>query len=164
MNKKVSKEVIEELQRIGAAEGLKASNVVKSARSKSSPLHAQFEWDDTKAGHEYRLQQARGLIRIAVPCINGKSDPWVHVPAMASKNNHEREGTYYPMSVVVANEDWFARAMHELVGKVRAAQSSAESLRDAATSHDDPSNERMAKIALAITALQTAGAAVSAIH
>jgi len=36
--------------------------VVDAAASLTSPLHSFFEWDDTKAGRHYRLQQARNLI------------------------------------------------------------------------------------------------------
>ena len=46
-----------------ASDGLlKPKDVVESAKSKESPLHEHFEWDDGKAGHQYRLQQARNLI------------------------------------------------------------------------------------------------------
>lgn len=37
--------------------------VVDAAKDKKSPLHSQFEWDDKKAGHQYRIEQARTLIR-----------------------------------------------------------------------------------------------------
>lgn len=43
--------------------GLTPEIVLQSAKSKASPLHALFEWDDAKAGDLYRLEQARGLIR-----------------------------------------------------------------------------------------------------
>lgn len=37
--------------------------VVKDAKNRNSPLHEHFEWDDTKAAYQYRLDQARELIR-----------------------------------------------------------------------------------------------------
>lgn len=37
--------------------------VLEDARSKKSPLHDQFEWNDGEAAHKYRLDQARTLIR-----------------------------------------------------------------------------------------------------
>lgn len=37
--------------------------VLEDARSKKSPLHDCFEWDDSEAAHRYRLEQARTLIR-----------------------------------------------------------------------------------------------------
>lgn len=42
---------------------LTAAAVVADAQSPSSPLHSFFEWDDVKAGHLYRLEQARAIIR-----------------------------------------------------------------------------------------------------
>lgn len=45
---------------------LTADSVVTEAKDKSNPLHKCFEWNNTKAGHQYRLEQARGLIRCIV--------------------------------------------------------------------------------------------------
>lgn len=42
---------------------LTAQIVVEQAIDEQSPLHPAFEWDDTKAAEEYRLEQARSLIR-----------------------------------------------------------------------------------------------------
>lgn len=37
--------------------------VLEHAKPKDSPLHAFFQWDNTKAAEQYRLVQARQLIR-----------------------------------------------------------------------------------------------------
>ena len=37
--------------------------VLESATSVTSPIHTLFEWDNEKAGHDFRLWQARKLIR-----------------------------------------------------------------------------------------------------
>ena len=37
--------------------------VVAAAENPDSPLHPRFEWDDSKAAHAFRLEQARRLIR-----------------------------------------------------------------------------------------------------
>jgi hypothetical protein len=42
---------------------LEPEGVVADARPKSSPLHVIFEWDDTAAAAQYRIVQARLLIR-----------------------------------------------------------------------------------------------------
>ena len=42
---------------------LRPQAVVDAARSKSSPLHKAFCWDDTEAAKRYRLLQAQKLIR-----------------------------------------------------------------------------------------------------
>lgn len=41
---------------------LTADAVVAFAQQEDSALHSQFEWDDTIAGHRYRIDQARNLI------------------------------------------------------------------------------------------------------
>ena len=56
--------VRDELLRIYDTRGnLTPALVVEEAAAVTSPLHGEFEWDDRKAGHEYRLRQAGGLIR-----------------------------------------------------------------------------------------------------
>lgn len=54
-----------ELEKLAAANGgnLTAEFVVQAARSKKSPLHSFFTWDDTLAAEEYRKEQARRLIQ-----------------------------------------------------------------------------------------------------
>ena len=52
-------------------EGLPASEVVASARPEQSPLHDVFEWDDATAAEEYRLEQARGLVRSVCVVVTG---------------------------------------------------------------------------------------------
>lgn len=37
--------------------------VVRAAKSKDSPLHDYFDWDDKVAGGKWRIEQARELIR-----------------------------------------------------------------------------------------------------
>lgn len=37
-------------------------NFLESARSETSEMHKLFEWDDTKAAHQYRLNQASVII------------------------------------------------------------------------------------------------------
>lgn len=53
--------------KLRAADGhLDPEAVVKDARRKRSPLHPLFEWDDSAAAHEYRIEQARAAIRAVV--------------------------------------------------------------------------------------------------
>jgi hypothetical protein len=56
-------DVIAALAALEDSEGrLMADAVVDAARDPSSALHPCFEWDDTAAAHEHRLDQARRLI------------------------------------------------------------------------------------------------------
>jgi len=60
INNKIAAEA---LTAIADAEGRLTPNaVIKAAANPRHPLHDAFEWDDTKAGHAYRIDQARALI------------------------------------------------------------------------------------------------------
>jgi hypothetical protein len=66
-----TKAIANELERIRRANGglLRPEDVVAAARPRGSLLHGQFEWDDARAADEYRLWQARQLIRVAVTVL-----------------------------------------------------------------------------------------------
>jgi hypothetical protein len=61
-------EIVDELRRLAARKGgeLRPIDVVDAARLKRSPLHDQFDWDDTEAAERWRLHQARNLLRVVV--------------------------------------------------------------------------------------------------
>lgn len=63
--------ITQELRRIAQANGgiLLPEKVVAAARPKASPLHSRFCWDDTKAAEQYRIWQARMLIRVTVNVV-----------------------------------------------------------------------------------------------
>jgi len=44
-------------------QSITAEIVVEDAKSEDTPYHDYFEWDNEKAGHQWRLVQARGLVR-----------------------------------------------------------------------------------------------------
>lgn len=170
MNAKVRnirQEVNAELARLNKErDGLRPSEVVEAAHAEDSPLHSEFEWNNKKASVEYRLIQARKLIRLAVVILDGgKEDRYVHIPATEPEAHaaESGEGVYRPISVVVQDEDWYARALGGLMVKLRAATEAAQELQEAAQqgSHEP---ERLAKIGLAISALNTASAALSTLH
>lgn len=75
-SRKIDK-IAQELRKIAQAHGglLLPKNVVESARSSSSPLHSRFEWNDSTAAEEYRLWQARHLIRVVIEQLPGVSTP-----------------------------------------------------------------------------------------
>lgn len=54
-------EALEEIRRDEGA--LPAKSIVERASDKRSPLHPLFTWDDRTAAHEFRLEQARKLVR-----------------------------------------------------------------------------------------------------
>jgi hypothetical protein len=60
----MNQKMIDRIKQLEDREGRITPDVVlKDAEKSSSPLHDYFEWNDTKAAHAYRVDQARMLIR-----------------------------------------------------------------------------------------------------
>jgi hypothetical protein len=64
------------------------NDLVADAEHDNSPLHGFFEWDQGKAAHEHRLDQARRLIRSVVAIYVTDNQPAVRMHAYT----HVREG------------------------------------------------------------------------
>ncbi len=95
----------EELARLMAANdgNLKPEAVHEAAKNRRSPLHRHFEWDDAKAADAYRVDQARGIIRLikAVEITDGGRELYAG-PAFVSIYDGRRR-TYKAIGEVVTN-------------------------------------------------------------
>jgi len=127
----------EELERIRERNGgqLQTEAVVKAAASKRSPIHGAFTWDDSKAGHMYRLWEARQFIRMVVIEAEGEQPPlpaYAHIPrgvATAEQEGEEESGSYYQSTRVLAQSpDEFDAAMRESRSRLSSAKRSLEAL------------------------------------
>lgn len=54
---------------------LRPAQVVSFARDPKTALHDRFEWDDTQAAIEFRLEQARQIIRFTVRVVGSNPEP-----------------------------------------------------------------------------------------
>lgn len=54
---------------------LRPRSVVDFARDEGTELHSKFEWDDSLAGENYRIWQARKIITAMVTIIPRKNEP-----------------------------------------------------------------------------------------
>ena len=54
---------------------LTAQNLVDVSRPEDAPLHKEFEWNDSEAARQYRLTQARGIIRHLTIVTEGSKTP-----------------------------------------------------------------------------------------
>lgn len=96
---------------------LTPEDVLADAQHDNSPLHSFFEWDDSEAARQHRLNQARGLIRAVVaiyvsddkPAIRQKA--YVHIAEPGA--NHYRESGH-AMSQKKTRELVLRRAWNEL--------------------------------------------------
>lgn len=104
-NLTVNKTVKGELELIRKRDGgmLKPERVVEYAENPDTALHSLFEWDDSTAGHRWRIQQARDIIRVIVEIIDEKVGP----SRVFVSLSHDRVGGagYRSMVDVMASDD-----------------------------------------------------------
>ncbi len=100
----------------GSKGELSPEEVVDDARSPSSPIHNEFEWNDSKAADKYRLEQARYLLRsYTVTWVEQQVE--MTTVAMVSIEE-DTEATYRSTRKVLSNkelrEKWKDQALREL--------------------------------------------------
>ena len=88
--------------------------VVEEARSEDSPLHDDFEWNDTEAARKYRIDQARKMISLVIRVADDKTPIRAYVNVERGVN----KGRYMNIEKVVEEDDlWsvvLANARREL--------------------------------------------------
>lgn len=135
-------QVKKELERIYERDGfLKPSLIVEEARAENSPLHPYFEWDDSKAGENYRRDQARKLIKeikveIAPQVMVHR---YIHVENDCCKN---KEGKYMTWEVVVNTPSYLTIARKEAADILKSAQEAVDELFVTAQKLNDESFRR----------------------
>lgn len=124
----IKKRVEQAVNEIYSESGMVTSTaLLNAARPDDSAIHDAFEWDDGKAGHEYRLMQARKWIRIVMVFRDEQpAERLVHVPTTSGG------GYYKPASIIVQDVDEYAAAMSAVKMRLAAAKESLEDLKSAA--------------------------------
>lgn len=121
---KVAYEVIEAVRTKNGGD-VTADAVVEVAKSKRNPLHPEFIWDDTEAGHQFRLTQARKMLRSFV-VVRGeiateRPQRVYEIVKVPQKEDEKptRKNTYRTVEQVMADPDTRAellgRALRELI-------------------------------------------------
>ncbi|MBE3134791.1 MAG: hypothetical protein IMZ55_15080 [Acidobacteria bacterium] len=81
---------------------LVAEEVVEFATDPKTALHDRFLWDDSIAAHQYRIWQAREIIRVAVTIVpKADQQTRAYVSLMADR---EREGGGYRTMIDVLTD------------------------------------------------------------
>jgi len=83
---------VKELQNIKNKCGeLTPEAIVQASKSRKSALHKLFEWDNEKASHQYRLQQARTIINNIEIVIVKNNKPYYVNAYEIVKSEEKRE-------------------------------------------------------------------------
>ena len=124
----MAKSVIGELLSIKSKSGdnmLRPGDVVAWAGAHpKSALYSKFEWDDTKAGHEWRLQQARQLIRLHVVAEDG-------TPKLVNlRIDRPKGGGYRSLADVMNDEDLRTAMLSDCVADLKRVQARYSHIKD----------------------------------
>jgi hypothetical protein len=92
----------DELQRLFDRDGeLSPEQVLAEAKPASSPLHGYFEWNNSAAAAQYRLSQARDLIRRCKVTVETAPETTVRVRAFVNVP----DAGYKPVEQALASAD-----------------------------------------------------------
>lgn len=82
--------------------GLTAETLLQANTAEDTPLHNEFEWNDTKAAHSYRLQQARHIINCLVVVPEHQAENTVPVRAFFTLSSSPE---YQSINAILSVED-----------------------------------------------------------
>ena len=84
---------------------LTAESVLEDGTDPDSPLHSQFEWDDQIAAFQFRLEQARAIVRRAhVTILERPARRFVFVTSTDS---------YHPIETAMSRVEWRVELLDE---------------------------------------------------
>jgi hypothetical protein len=126
-----AQDVGEHLEGLRAASGsLTAARVVKDAKARRSPLHEFFQWDNTAAANEYRLEQARHLLRSLVVVyehIPQHKEP-VRAFVTFEKSEQVDRGAYIAVCDAMSNAELRKELVEQALGEAQEWQKRYEGL------------------------------------
>lgn len=105
----------QELERLRKAHGgiLKPEEVVEAAKPRTSPLHRCFTWDDDAAAHQWRLEQARRLLRVFVHIVDDGDKRIESRVFVALSSDRPDGGGYRALADVLEDEDLRQVLLHD---------------------------------------------------
>lgn len=89
-------------------------DLVEDARPDDSPLHPCFEWDDSVAAENWRVQEARGVLAalVVVPVEAPESEP---VRAFIALGSDNEANDYMPIATVLSDEQLRKQALRAVL-------------------------------------------------
>lgn len=126
---------LEEIQQLG--DGLiRPSAVVEYARDPNTLLHSRFTWDDTEAAEQWRLEQARKIIRVHVKMTMPDKLDVVSVRAYVSLPSDRKSGRgYRSLATVMDHADLRAELLDTAKRELRAFRRKYKTLTELAEVH-----------------------------
>ena len=124
-------EVIRELKRLAKANDglLQPEAVVAAARPLTSPLHSRFEWDNSVAGQQYRIWQARQLIRITVEVMQQTGES-MNVFVSLTPDRDRESGGYRVLTDVLSDSQMRQQMLEDAMEELNLFREKYKKLRE----------------------------------
>jgi len=91
---------------------LRAEDVVSFAQNPDTALHSRFTWDDTEAARQYRIWQAREIIRVEVTILPHTQKSYSAYVSL--KSDRKNEGGGYRSTIdVLSDEEYYTQLLDE---------------------------------------------------
>lgn len=134
MPRRKAASVREELERLREQNGgelVQPEQVIEFAQQNAdSALHAEFEWDDTEAAHQYRLEQARRIIRLNINVVETENGN-VRVPMYVSLvSDRKTGGGYRTLSDVMSDDDMREQFLDQALAEFQRVRRKYEAIRE----------------------------------
>ena len=138
-----------ELEQIRKENGgtLQPKNVVDFARNPKTALHNRFTWDDSKAAEEYRLWQARSIIKVCVKLIPRPDGESIESRVYVSLYGDRKEGGdgYRTLVSVLNDKEQRAQLLSQALSEYEALGRKYQDLTELAEIFSAISNVRKIK-------------------
>jgi hypothetical protein len=128
----MNQDIERELSDLAKAGRLTPDETVEKARNPQSAMHGEFEWDDSKAAHQHRLDTARQLIRSARVSIERGDTKIVSVAYVRHPTLDARDQGYVALAAVTPRSgtarDIMLAEMQRVVSSLQRARTIASVL------------------------------------
>jgi hypothetical protein len=130
----VSKEAkVEELEFVRSKHGgvLRPEDVVEFARDERTALHGDFQWDDTEAAQQFRLWQARQVIRLVITIVDSPAGKQL-IPMYVSlvSDRQQPGGGYRPLVDVMNAEDLRDELLRQALAELKTVRKKYQQLQE----------------------------------
>jgi len=120
-----------ELERLTRSGVIRPVDVVEAAKNKKSPLHACFTWDDGEAAQQFRLLEARNLLRVYVT-VEGVQAENVRAFVSLSTDRIKEGGGYRAIADVIGDDELRTQYLQDAFVQLRNLQQRYRSIQQLA--------------------------------
>lgn len=131
---------------------LRPEAVVEFAKDPNTTLHGRFEWDDTEAARQYRIWQARQIIKVVVNVLPNEAETEYQV-FVSLKEDRRNGGGYRALVDVMSDEEMRKRLLAQANEDFKLWQKKYQQLKELA-----PVFDKMAEIMTLTEAAEPAAA------